>query len=127
MKLLRWDGWFLPCYTGPLRKYKPSVPCSVLLSNNYLTVKACNRNIKSSINLVYTENVNLKVHVRISFQSLPLFLGKEKSAKCSYFATGHCFIHLPLSFATLSLIISLRLIKLCISLHSQSLWTLCIN
>ena len=35
----------------------------------------------------------------LSFQGLPLFLGKEKLAKYTYFAPGRCFIHLPLIFA----------------------------
>ena len=54
---------------------------------------------------------------RLSFQGLPLFLGKEKTSKCIYFAAGHCFIHPPLFFATQSLITSLQHIKLCISLQ----------
>ena len=123
MKLLRWDGWFLHCNTGSLRKHKPSVPCFVLLSNSYMIVKACTRNI----NLAYSENVNLEVPVRLSAQTLSSFLGKEKSTKCIYFATGPCFIHPPLIFATQSLIISLQHIKLCISLLKQSLRTVCIT
>ena len=102
MKLLRWDGWFLHCNTGSLRKDEPSVPCSLLLSNNYVIVKPCSRNIKGSTNLAYSENINLEVSVRLSFQNLPSFLGKEKSTKCIYFATGRCFIHPPLIFATQS-------------------------
>ena len=39
--------------------------------------------IKGSINAVYSKNVNLEVPVRLSFQSLPSFLGKEKSTKCT--------------------------------------------
>ena len=72
MKLLRWDGWFLHYNTGYLRKHKPSVPCSVLLSNNYVIIKPCSRNIKGRTNLAYSENVNLEVPVRLSFQNLPL-------------------------------------------------------
>ena len=37
MRLLRWDG--------SLRKYILSLRCSVSLSNNYVTVKSCSRNI----------------------------------------------------------------------------------
>ena len=95
-------GWLLHCNTGSLRKHKPSVPCSILLSNNYVIIKAC-----SSISLDYSKKVNLKVFVRLSFHDLPSFLGKEKFAKCTYFVTGHCFIHPPLICATQSLIISL--------------------
>ena len=75
-----------------------------------------------STDLAYSEKVNLKVPVRLSFQGLPSFLDTEKSGKCSYFVTGCCFIHLPLIFATESLIIALQhIIKLCVSLLSQSL------
>ena len=105
MKLLTWDGWFLYCNTGSLKTHKPSLPCSVLLSNNYVIVKACSRNIKGSINLAYSKNVNLEVSVRLSVRSLLSFLGKEKSTKCIYFATGRGFIHPPFIFATQSLII----------------------
>ena len=114
--------WLLHYNTGCLREHKPSVPCSFLLSNNFVIVKACSKNIMGSTNLVYNQRVNLKVPVRLSFQGLPSFLEAEKSAKCSYFATGYCFIHPPLIFATESLIVSLQhIIKLCISLLSQSL------
>ena len=51
-------------------------------------------------------------------QVLLSFLGKEKSAKYTYFATGCFFIHPPLIFATQSLITELQHIKLCISLLS---------
>ena len=121
MKLLRWGGCFLQCSTGSLRKHKSCVLCSILLSNNYVIVKFCSRNIKGSTNLAYSENVNLQVPVRLSFQCPPSFLGKEKSAKSTYFAKGPCFIHPPLIFATQILIKSLQHIKLCISLLNQSL------
>ena len=115
-------GWLLHCSTGSLRKHKPSVPCSELLSNNYVIVKAYNRNIVGSTNLAYSEKVNLQVPVRLSFQGLSSFLGKEKSAKCTYFVTGHCFIHpLLILLLIVKLIVSLQHIKLCISLLSQSL------
>ena len=114
-------SWLLNCNTGSLRKHKPSVPCSVLISNNYVIVKTCSRNITGSTDLAYSEKVNLQVSVQLSFQSLPSFLVKEKSATCTYFATRRYFIHPPLIFATQSLIISLQHIKLCISLLSQSL------
>ena len=79
--------WFLYCNTGSLRKHKPYVPCSVLLSNNYVIKKACG--------LAYGEKVNLKVLVRLFFQGLPSFLGKEKSAKYSYFLTDVVLSILP--------------------------------
>ena len=37
MKLSRWDG--------SLRKHKPSLPCSISLSNNCVTIKACCKNV----------------------------------------------------------------------------------
>ena len=111
--------WLLHCNTGCLREHKPSVPCSVLKSMNFVIVKACCRNMGST-DLAYTEKVNLKVPVRLSFQEFPTFYDTEKSAKCSYFATA-CFIHPPLIFATESLITSLQHIKLCFSLLRQSL------
>ena len=115
--------WLLHCNTGCLKEHKPSVPCFVLLSKNFVIIKACSKNIMGSTDLVYTKKVRLKVPVRLSFQGLPSFLDTEKSAKCSYFATACCFIHPPLIFATESLIISLQhIITLCISLLSQSLW-----
>ena len=117
-------GWLLNCNTGSLRKHKPAVLCSVSLSNTYVIVKACSRNIIGSTILMYSEKVNPQVPVRLSFQGLPSFLGKEKSTKCTYFATGRFFIHPHLVFATQSLIISLQHIKLCISLLSQSLYYL---
>ena len=117
-------GSLLHCNTGSLRRHMPSVACCVLLWNNYVIVKACSRNITGSTNLAYSEKVNLQVHVRLSFQSLLLFFGKEKSTKCTYFPTEHSCINLPLIFVTQSLVISLKHIKLCISLLSQSL---CVN
>ena len=84
--------WLLHCNTGCLNKYKPSVPCSILLSNNFVIVKAYSKNIMDSTDLAYSEKVNLKVLVWLSFQGLPLFLDTEKSTKCRYFAsvdTGH--------------------------------------
>ena len=89
--------------TGCLREHKPSVPCSVLLSNDYVIVEVRSRNITGSTNLAYSEKINLEDLVRLSCQGLPSFLDKEKSAKCSYFPTGRCFIHPLLIFATQSL------------------------
>ena len=113
--------------TGCLKEHKPSVPCSVLLSNDYVIVKVRSRNITGSTNLAYNEKINLEDLVRLSCQGLPTFLDKEKSAKCSYFPTRRCFIHPLLIFATQSLTVSPQHTKLFISLLSQSLWTLCIT
>ena len=48
------------CNTGSLRKHKPSVPCFLLLSNNYVIKKACSRNITGSTNLAYSEKSTYK-------------------------------------------------------------------
>ena len=48
MKLLIYFQ-LLQCETGSLRKYKSSVPCFVSLSNNYVIVKACSRNILAAL------------------------------------------------------------------------------
>ena len=98
MKSLRWD---VHCNAGSLGKHNQSVLCSMLLSNIYVTIKACSRNITSSTNLAYREKVNLQVPVRLSIQGHSLFPGKEKSSKCNYIASGCCFIHHPLISAIL--------------------------
>ena len=116
-------GQLLHCNTGFLKRHKQFVPCSVLLSSNYVIIKACSRNITGCTNLEYSKSINLQVPIRLSFESLPSFLGEQKSATCTYFVTGHCFIHYPWNFATQSPVISLQHIKLEISLFSQSLWT----
>ena len=88
--------WLLHCSTGSLRKHKPSVPCSVSLSNNYMIVKAFSRNITGNTNLAFSKNVSLQLPVRLSFQGLSSFLVKEKSAKCTYFATERVILFLIL-------------------------------
>ena len=114
-------GWLLHCITGSLREHKPFLLCSVLLSNNFVIVKACSKNTTGSTDLPYSEKSQPRSS-RQAFLSRPSFLDTEKSAKCSCFVTGCCFIHPPLIFATERLIISLQHnIKLCISFHSQSL------
>ena len=97
---------------------------SISLSNIYMTIKTFSRNITSSTNLAHRENTNPQVPIRLSFEGFSSSLGKEKSTKCTYFASGHCFIHPPLIFPIQGLIMSLKHAKLCINLLSQSLWTL---
>ena len=81
-------GWLLHCNTGSLRKHETSVPCYVLLSNNYVRVKK-----------------NIVVHSEKSVYKFGVFLCSlaKMSAKCSDFATRCCYIHPPLIFATLSI------------------------
>ena len=121
MKLLK-NGWLLHCNTGSLRRYEASVSCFISLSNNYETVKACSKNITCSINQGSQSTNSCQ-----AFLSKSSFIPcQKKSAKCPYFATGRCFIHPSLIFATQSLVMSLQHIQLCISLVSQSLGTLCV-
>ena len=107
-------GWLLHCNTGYLKRYKPSVRFRIAI--NCVIEIACSKDIMGHTNLAYSEKANLQVPIRLSFLGLPMFLGKEKSAKSTDFATGCCFIQ--------SLIISLQHLKLCISLLNQSLGTL---
>ena len=109
--------WLLHFNTASLRKYEPSVPCSVSLSNTYVIAKACSENIMGSTNLAYSKKVNLKVPIRLFFQGLLSFLCKEMLAKCMLLLYHH-----PLIFGTQSFILSLQHIKLCISLLRQSLY-----
>ena len=117
--------WFFHCKNGSLRSISHLYPV-LYCYQTIVIVKACSRNIMGSTNLAYSEKVNLQVSVELSFQGLPSFLGKEKLAKWTYFATRH-FVHPSLIFATQSLVISLQHIKLCISLFSQSVSTLVIT
>ena len=110
--------WLLNCNTGCLRKHKPSVLCSVLLSSNFVIVKACTKKTMGSTDLAYSKKVNLKFPVSLSFQGLPSFVDTEKSSKFSYFVTRCCFIHPPLIFASDSLIIYHYSILLSFSLAS---------
>ena len=70
-------GWLLHCKTGSMRKYNPSVPCSILLSNKYVIVKAFSRNITGSTNLAYSEKANLQVSVMLPFQDLLSSMAKK--------------------------------------------------
>ena len=65
--------WFFHCKNGSLRKHNSSVPCFVLLSNNYVIVKAFSRNIMACTNLAYSEKVNLQVSIELSL-SRPSFI-----------------------------------------------------
>ena len=62
--------WLLHSNTGSLRKHKPSVPCSALLSNIYVIIKAFSGNITDTTKLAYSKIFNLQVPVRLSFHSL---------------------------------------------------------
>ena len=52
-----------------LRKNKLSLPCSVSASNNYVILKACNRNITGKATPVYNEKINPEVTVGLNFCS----------------------------------------------------------
>ena len=62
---------------------------------NYVIEKAFSWNISGNTNLAHSEKVNLRVPIRLFCQGLALFLGEEKSAKSTYFATGRCLSILP--------------------------------
>ena len=95
MELLRWNGCSFTVTLAPWQSISYLYHTfSVLLLNNYVIVKACSRNIKGSANLVCSDNVNLGVPVRLSFQSLPSFFEKEKPVNYTCFAKGRCFMHL---------------------------------
>ena len=55
--------------------------------------------------------MNLEVTLRLSFQGLQMFLGRDKLEKCTQFSTGRCCTHPILIIAAQSLIISLERIK----------------
>ena len=98
MNLLRWDGWLLHYNTDYLRKHTPSVPCSVLLSNNYVIIKPCRRNIKDSTNLAYSENVNIEVPVRLSFPKPFLAPWQKKVHKIYLLCNGTLLYPSSLNF-----------------------------
>ena len=70
-------GWLLHCNLGSLRKYNPSVPSSVLLSNNYVIVKACSRNITGSTNVAYSEKSTSKFPSGFPFKAFLCSLVKK--------------------------------------------------
>ena len=117
MKLLTWDG----CFAVTLAPWE-SIKHLYLFRIAIKQLCDCQKEHSS-----VQQKINLQVPIRLSFHGIPLFLGKKMSTKCTDFATGCCFIHPALIFSTWNLIISLQHIKLCISLHSQSLWTLYIT
>ena len=80
MKLLRWDG----CFTVAMAHGES-------ISHLYPERK---RNILGSTNLAIVKN-QYTSSCTVSFQGLPLFLGKEKSAKCTYYAPT---LHISHSF-----------------------------
>ena len=72
--------------------------------------------MKSKSTPVYSEKINLKVILGLSFEGLHPFRGTDKLAKCTKFSTESCCTHPPLIFVGKSLIISLERIKFCICL-----------
>ena len=55
--------------TGTLRNDKVSLPCSVSTSNNYVNLKASNRNIADKVTPVYNEKIILEVTVGLNYCS----------------------------------------------------------
>ena len=117
--------WLLYWNLGSLRKHKPSVLCSVSLSNYYVIVKAFSRNISGSTNLAYSKKSQPASSCH-SFLSRPSFVPwQRKVGKNHLLCDRTLFYPSSLIFATQSLILSLQHFKLCISLLSQNPWTLC--
>ena len=114
--------WLLHYNTDSLRKHKPSLPCSLLLSNNYVIIKACSGNIMGSV-----QRKSQLTSSRQTFLSRPSFVSWQiKVDKIDLLCDRTLFYPSSINFVTQSLIISLQHIELCISLLSQSLWILCI-
>ena len=105
-------GWLLYCNTNSLRKHSSSVPCSVLLSNNYVIIKASGRNM-ASINLGKRSVYNFPFD--FSLKAFLCSLAKRSPQNASNLWQDVVIYH-PKIFATQSLIILLQLTKLCISL-----------
>ena len=93
----------LHCNNVSLRKHKPFVPCSILLSNNYVIIKACSSIIVGSTNLAYSKKVNLQVRVKLSLEGLPLLLWQRKVSKIYLLCDRTLFYSSSLNFATQSL------------------------
>ena len=53
--------------TETLTEKKLSLPCLVSVSNNYMIVKACDRNITGEATPKYSEIFNLEVTVGLNF------------------------------------------------------------
>lgn len=47
--------WLFHCNSGPIRKHELPLPCSVSLSDNYVIVKLCSRNIKEGATPVISD------------------------------------------------------------------------
>ena len=60
-------GRLFHCNTGTLRKNKLPLACSVSASNNYVILKACNKNITSKTTPVYSEKIKVEVTVSLNF------------------------------------------------------------
>ena len=117
MKLLRLDG----CFTVTLGPWE-SISHLYHVLYCYQTICDCKRNIMSSTNRAYSEKSICKLLSGFPFKPFLWSLAK----KFTHSVTANCFILPPLIFATQNLM-SLQLIRLCINLLSQSLWTLYIE
>ena len=118
-------GCLLHCDTGSLRKHNSSVPCSVLLTNNYAQKLAIGASRPAPTQHT-AKNSIYKFSSGFPFKPFLRSLAKKSPQNSPNLRQDCCFIHPPLIFATQSLIKSLQHIKLCINLLSQNLWTLCI-
>ena len=95
--------WMVPfSKVGSMRKHKPSVPCSVLLSDNYVIVRAHSRNIEGSTNQHTAKKSAFKFLSGFPFKAFLCSLVK-KSLQNAPTLRRNFFIHPPLIFATQSL------------------------
>ena len=120
--------WLVHCNTGSVRKYNLSVPCSVLLSNNRVAVKAC---ISLNLNLLAAPIQDTAKHQHSSscqaFLSRSSFVPWQRKVGKMHLLCNRTLFN-PSSFNfcySESSVISPQVIKLCISLLSQSLRVLC--
>ena len=115
-------GWLLHCNTGSLRKHKPSLPCSILLSNNYVIIKTCIRNIKGQHQSRLQQKSQLK-SFRQAFLSWPSFIPwQRKVCKMHILCNRTLFYPSSLNscYSELNYLTTAYNISLCISLLSQS-------
>ena len=93
-------GQLLHFNSGSLRNHKPPVPYSVLLSNNYVIIRPCSRNIMGSTIQCTAKKSTYKFSSHFPFKAFLCSLAKK------IWQIAHSFINPPLIFAIQSLIIS---------------------
>ena len=116
MKLLRWDG----CFTVTLAPWE-SIKHLYLFRIAFKQLCDCKKEhswVQQKIIYKFLSGFPFRVFLCSSAKHV---------GKMHWLCNRMLFCPSSFLFATWNLIISLQHIKLCISLHSQSLWTLCIK